>query len=163
MVSRAQVSVEFLIITAISLTILSTAAIVLLQYTQASGDIQSINQAGAIGYELVDSARNVYVYGPGSFVTITANVPESVTDIQVISDSNGEDVILFEITLSSGVYYIPIYSDVSLQTPTIDPDDPGDPDYTLYSVANDGQSVRGSRTPITVTAKNGYVELNLSR
>lgn len=107
---RGQISVEFLMITAISLTIIGASAFVLLDYTRSASDQTGLQQVADIGYRVVSEAQNVYVYGDQSFVTVETSLPEGIRDIYVVDNST----LVFELATSRGAVTVPVFSDVPL-------------------------------------------------
>ena len=109
MVSRAQVSLEFLMVVGIAMVLLTASSVAIFQFTQQQTDQSDMQQAATVGYQIINQAANVYTYGSGSFVRVTGNVPSSVQQIYVV-----EDTLIFEVRTREGIVPVQVFSDIPI-------------------------------------------------
>ncbi len=115
---KGQASFEFLLVTAIAITLLITSTYFLFGYTQAGADRTALAQAAQIGFQIVDNARNVYLYGEGSFLTILANQNEQIQGIYVVNNQ----WLVIEVGTDKGVIPVNIFSDIPINATVPDID-----------------------------------------
>ena len=118
---KAQISVEYILITALVLLMLSP-----IFYYAFSTSVQSIkmNQVAALVDDLADSADVLYSLGPNSQDTLKITVPGGVTNITIANTEISVFIRLFNavseahrttngnvsgsINISSGIHYVTV-------------------------------------------------------
>ena len=105
---RGQVSVELLIIIALSFTALLTAGYFFYSYSQKSNDAVIRTQVSQIGNAFISNVDSTYSLMDGSFVTVDLKYPKAIRDIYILDGNPTELVIKYE--LSSGVNEAVFYS-----------------------------------------------------
>lgn len=110
MVRRAQVSLEFLMIVGIAMLIMTASTYFVFDFTQSNNDQSGFQQAAQVGYTLVDEAVNMYVYGQGSFITLTGSMPQNIHDAYIVENQT----LVFELTSQQGIVPVYIFSDVPI-------------------------------------------------
>ena len=108
--SKAQVSVEYLIIIGISFAILIPGGYFFYNYSQSSNDATIRTQIIQIGNSMLTSAESIYGLADGSLVTIDLHYPKNIRDVYILDDS--ELVIKYE--LGSGMNEAVFFSKVKL-------------------------------------------------
>lgn len=147
MVSRAQASIEFLMVTGIAMTLLVGATFFLFDFTQSSNDSNSLQQAAQLGYRIVDDAANMYVFGSGSLTTVSGSNPNSIQSIYTVDN----DTLIIEIQTRNGVVPVQVFSTVP-----INGTQPQGPRTLVNPV---GTIVGGGPVQYRVTSMGGWVEI----
>ncbi len=129
--SRAQVSVEFLMITGFVLTILIPLSVIYYEHLNTMTSEVKGTQLSQLAKDITSKAEEVYYLGSPSKITINAYIPSGVTEVDVYPSE-----INFKLRTASGVNDIFSTSKVNL-TGSISP--------------NEGVH------KITIEAKEGYV------
>ena len=140
MKKKGQFSVEYLLIVGFALIII--IPIVYYSYTSFTESQQEISAAtvNKIGYEVVNTAKNVYFLGDYSRVTLDMNFPEGIQDVQTVTDTVPDpDQYFFMIKVHDSEILFP--SDVELRG-TFDP-----------NVVNPGIK------KVKLESRGGYVEV----
>lgn len=107
---RAQISLEFLMVTGVALFLLATSTYFVFDFTRQNTESNAMQQVAQLAYRISDEARNVYVYGPGSFVTITANMPDTYVGAYTVEN----DTIVFEVLTQYGHGAVPVFSEIAV-------------------------------------------------
>jgi len=118
--SKAQVSVEYLIIIGISFAILIPAGYFFYNYSKSSNDATIRTQITQIGNSIITSAESIYGLSEGSLVTLELRYPQNIRDVYILDGK--ELVIKYE--LSSGMNEAVFFSKIILS---------GDYNYTSYN------------------------------
>lgn len=147
MVSRAQVSLEFLMITAVAMVLMTATSFFLFDYTQSKTDQNALQQSAQVGYRLVDQATNMYVYGDGSFVSVQANMPDGIDKIYTVEN----DTLVLEVITSNGPVPVQVFSTVPINGTQ------ADAEKTHVNPA--GSSVHPGNTGFRVTSHGSWVEI----
>jgi len=115
-VKRGQISVEYLIVVGFVVFLVISILGVALFYASGIKDRIRINQLNNFANKIISNAEAVFFAGEPSKVTITAHLPEGVTNIVIQEDppASGQDIILFDIETSSGQSRIAFSSDVPI-------------------------------------------------
>lgn len=108
--SKAQVSVEYLIIIGISFAILIPAGYFFYNYSKSSNEGSIRTQITQIGTSVLTNAESVYGLSDGSLVTLDVRYPNNVRDVYILD--NRELVIKYE--LSSGINEAVFFSNVNI-------------------------------------------------
>jgi hypothetical protein len=108
--SKAQVSVEYLIIIGVSFAILIPGGYFFYNYSKTSNDGTIRTQITQIGTSMITSAESIYGLSEGSLVTLDLRYPKNVRDIYILGGK--ELVIKYE--LSSGMNEAVFFSRVTL-------------------------------------------------
>ncbi len=108
--SKAQVSVEYLIIIGVSFAILIPGGYFFYNYSKSSNDATIRTQITQIGTAMITSAESIYGLSEGSLVTLDLRYPSNIRDIYILGGN--ELVIKYE--LSSGMNDAVFFSKVSL-------------------------------------------------
>ncbi len=148
MVRRAQASIEFLMVTGLSMALLVAGTFFIFDFTQANADQNALQQAAQVGYSLVDESANVYVYGEGSFVRFAGSLPDSIQDIYVVD----ENTIVFDVITRQGITPVQVFSPIPINGTTVDEDDPD-------RVSVSPTSVHSGRMEFRITSKGSWVEI----
>jgi hypothetical protein len=107
---RAQSSIEFLVITGIGLTLITTAAIAFLSYTRQGGDDARLAQVTDIGNQILAQAEWVNSLGGYSWNTVQTTMPDGVTAIYVAENST----LVFDVQTQHGVISQPVFSTIPI-------------------------------------------------
>ncbi|MGV8086576.1 MAG: hypothetical protein ACP5N1_03010 [Candidatus Woesearchaeota archaeon] len=94
--SKAQISVEYMIIIAVSFTILLSGGYFFYGYSKNSNDMAIRAQINKIGETIITNAESIYGLSEGSLVTIDLRYPKNIRDIYILD--NNEIVIRYELT-----------------------------------------------------------------
>lgn len=146
--SRAQMSVEYLLILAFVIAILVPGVLLYYTYSKSSsGNIKEV-QLERIGQEMIDTAERAGEQGEGSWLSLDANLPQSVRWINVTGAD--ELTILYEgvVGLTEAVFF----SDEDLCANTTAP---------ISNSCNQGsvfvEDVHGGHVSFQFTRANGFV------
>jgi hypothetical protein len=110
MVRRGQSGIEFLAVTGIGLVLLLGVSFFLLSDSKASKDQAQLRQIQQIGAEVIAKARVVQAQGRNSWVTVDAQVPDSVSAIYTVENNT----LVFDVNTQNGVISQPIFSEVAI-------------------------------------------------
>lgn len=94
--SKAQVSVEYLVVLGVALLILIPAAYFFYTYSQNSNEETLRVQIDALGNEILVNAESIYGMAEGSLVTLELKYPESIRNIYILNKN--ELIISYELT-----------------------------------------------------------------
>lgn len=108
--SKAQVSVEYLIIIGLSFSILIPGGYFFYNYSKNSNEGTIRTQITQIGTAMITSAESIYGLSEGSLVTLDLRYPPNIRDIYILGGK--ELVIKYE--LSSGMNEAVFFSKVTL-------------------------------------------------
>lgn len=108
--SRAQVSMEYLIIIGLSFAVLVPGGYFFYNYSKSSNEATIRTQITQIGNSILTNAESIYGLSDGSMVTLELRYPKNVRDIYIMDDK--ELIIKYE--LSSGVNEAVFFSKVVL-------------------------------------------------
>ncbi|MBR9700679.1 hypothetical protein GOV11_02335 [Candidatus Woesearchaeota archaeon] len=109
---RGQVSVEHILIIGITAGLL-VVALGLFYYQTQTSEAQTMSSViDSIGNQIVQTAEQTYVYGPGGRETIEVLFPEGITNVTVNPYDNSEVVIAYDTI--NGVSEAVFFSDVPL-------------------------------------------------
>ncbi|MGV8150655.1 MAG: hypothetical protein ACP5NV_02925 [Candidatus Woesearchaeota archaeon] len=104
---KAQISMEYILITAFSLLVAIPLAILFFQYSQSYNDDVTLNQADKVMDEILNAAQTVRYLGEPSQKTITVYLPKGISGI---SFNDG----YFYMTLDRGGTPVNIYRTASI-------------------------------------------------
>ena len=96
--SRAQASMEYILIISLSLAILIPTSILFYNYSQASNEGVIRSQINKIGNTMQINGEQIYGLADGSMVTIEMNIPKNVNQIYILQKRE----LIIEYDLSSG-------------------------------------------------------------
>ncbi len=108
--SKAQISVEYLIIIVVSFSVLLSAGYFFYGYSRSSNDATIRSQITQIGNSIITSSESIYGLAQGSLVTLDLRYPKNVRDIYILD--NSEVVIRYELT--NGVNEAVFFSKIKL-------------------------------------------------
>jgi uncharacterized protein (UPF0333 family) len=108
--SKAQVSVEYLIIIGISFAILIPGGYFFYNYSKSSNDATIRTQITQMGTAIITSAESIYGLSDGSLVTLDLRYPKNVRDVYVL----GGNELIIKYELSSGMNDAVFFSKVAL-------------------------------------------------
>ena len=108
--SRAQVSIEYLIIIGLSFAILIPAGYFFYNYSKTSNEASIRSQITQIGTAITTNAESVYGLADGSLVTLDLRYPNNIRDVYILD--NQELVIKYE--LSSGTNEAVFFTQVNI-------------------------------------------------
>lgn len=109
MEKRGQISMEYLIVVSFVVFVVIVLVGVAVFYTSGARDRLKSNQLANFANKLVTSAESVYFAGEPSRVTITAHMPEGVTNLAIADNS-----FVFTFETSGGTNVIAYSSDAPL-------------------------------------------------
>ena len=145
MVSRAQVSVEFLLVVGLAMLLMTASTVAIYQFTQAETDNNNFAQVAGFGQQILNQATNMYVYGQGSFVTVTGTLPQQIHQAYIV-----DDVLIFELTTRRGIVAVQLFSEVPINGTTT-----GEKQYLNVS----GTNIRQGTVDVRVESKGSYVQI----
>jgi len=108
--SKAQISVEYLIVIGISLAILIPGAYFFYNYSKNSNEGTVRSQITQLGYSIITTSESIYGLAEGSMVTLDLHYPKNVRDVYILEGK--ELVIKYE--LSSGMNEAVFFSKTNL-------------------------------------------------
>jgi len=108
--SKAQISVEYLIIIGVSFAILIPGGYFFYKYSQTSNEASIRTQITQIGTSIITNAESIYGLADGSLVTQDLRYPKNVRDVYILN--NQELVIKYE--LSSGINEAVFFSRINI-------------------------------------------------
>jgi|SRR3989339_1455246 len=85
-ITRAQASMEYIMIVAVITIIVIPTIWVFYSYSQSSTQQLSYGQVERIGNDIVNNAEKIYYQGPPSKITLEETMPGKVENITIISD-----------------------------------------------------------------------------
>ena len=108
--TKAQISVEYLIIIVVSFSLLLSGGYFFYNYSKSSNDATIRSQITQIGNSIITSSESIYGLSDGSLKTLDIRYPKNIRDVYILD--NTEVVILYEI--SSGMNEAVFYSKIAL-------------------------------------------------
>jgi len=112
--SKAQVSVEYLIIIGISFAILIPAGYFFYSYSKTSNDATVRSQIAQTGSSIITAAESIYGLGEGSLVTLNLRYPQNIRDVYILKGAGGNTELIIKYELSSGMNEAVFFSKVAL-------------------------------------------------
>ena len=109
---RGQSSLEYLLIVALTLTLIIPATYVFYSYSKDSSQDITDAQLTKLGRGIVDTAETIFYSGLGSKTTMDINVPEGVISVVII---DGKELV-FNVTTNIGVNEVVFFSSVNMTT-----------------------------------------------
>lgn len=107
---KAQSSMEYLLIIALTLGILVPTTYLFFSYSSESNTEITDSQAVRLGRDIIITAESVYFSGEGSRIIMEANMPEDVTGISIL----GNRELVFNISSPFGPNEAVFFSSVNL-------------------------------------------------
>lgn len=108
--TRAQISVEYLIIIGISLAILLPGGYFFYNYSRSSNEGSIRSQIAQVGNNMITTAESIYGLADGSMVTIDLRYPSNIKEVYII---DGKEIII-RYELSSGMNEAVFFSKINL-------------------------------------------------
>jgi hypothetical protein len=108
---KGQSSVEFLVITAVGLFLISAVAYSFIRYTHATEDEATLQQASDIGDSILSEAAGVYARGGNTWVTLEVSMPENVQSVYTAEDR----ALVFDMGTSNGMLSQPVFGTVPIR------------------------------------------------
>jgi len=97
---------EYMIITALALFILIPIVYLFYEYSYGTSDGINYAQLNKLGNDIINNAESIYYLGQPSKAIIKGTMPESVTSIEIINDSNEDDYeIVFTINENNEISF----------------------------------------------------------
>jgi uncharacterized protein (UPF0333 family) len=155
--SRAQVSIEYLVIIGLSFAILVPAGYFFYNYSQTSNEAAIRSQVTQIGTAMLTSAESVYGLADGSLVTLDVTYPRNIRDIYILD--NRELVIKYE--LSSGMNEAVFYSKVDISGDYTYPSRTSCSDLPCGSSTISGSLPQQGLHKVRFDSKTTYVHMTL--
>lgn len=81
--NKSQAATEFLLITGFFLLIIIPSVFYFYSYTQSAATDVEISKADSIGRAIVDTAESVFYYGKFSKQTLTVQMPQGITSLNI--------------------------------------------------------------------------------
>lgn len=145
--TRAQSSIEFLMVTGIGLLLLTTVVAGYLQYQRGNEDRVQVEQAYAIGTNILEKVQFVYALGGSSWETITVTMPDNVVDVYAVENNT----LGFTLATSSGLTNQLLISDIPINgTRTVN---------GHSSIYNGSITIHGGTTKIRITSQGSLVQI----
>jgi hypothetical protein len=110
MKSKAQISVEYLIIIGLSLAILVPGGYFFYGYSRSSNEGTIRTQVSQIGTTMITTAESIYGLAEGSMVTIDMRYPKNIREVYFL---DGKELII-RYELSSGMNDAVFFSKINL-------------------------------------------------
>ena len=110
MKSKAQISVEYLIIIGISLAILIPGGYFFYNYSKSSNEGTIRSQVANIGSTMITTAESIYGLADGSMVTVDFKYPKNIREVYFL---DGRELII-KYELSSGMNEAVFFSKINL-------------------------------------------------
>jgi len=82
---KAQSAIEYLMILALTLGLIVPTAYLFFRYTSESNVEVTYSQVNQIGRNIIDTAETVYYSGKGSKIVLEFNMPDAVSEVNIIS------------------------------------------------------------------------------
>ena len=130
MKSRAQISVEYLIIIGFIFAILIPGTYLFYTNTLRQSDEATSDVINKIGNEVVNSAKSMYFVGERSWVTLEVVFPETVVDYYILDAT--EFVVVYD--TQEGRTESVFFSDINMSGPINRSDFQTDPPYTNSNI-----------------------------
>ena len=108
----AQSSLEYLLIVAITFTIIVPTAYLFYSYSKESSAELGDAQITKIGRAIVDTANSIFYSGQGSKTVLDVNIPDMVSGAVII---DGRELV-FNMTTSFGISELVFFSPINLTT-----------------------------------------------
>lgn len=89
---KAQTSVEFLIVTGIIILFLIPAVYYFIISVYGTNSEIVASQVNKVGNDIKNGAREMYIIGEESWITINTNIPEEVYEIKITND--GKELVI---------------------------------------------------------------------
>ena len=110
--AKAQSSLEYLLIVALTFAILVPATYLFYSYSKESTQEIVDAQVVKIGRNIIDTSETIFYSGTGSRTILDLNMPESVLSATIIQ---GRELV-FNITTDIGVNEVVFFSNINLTT-----------------------------------------------
>ncbi len=136
---------EYILIVAIAMVLIVPGVILFYNYSLKSNDQVLRSQIEMIGNDLMDAAEKVYYIGEYSWQSVRINIPEKVTNILVLDNSE----LVVQYNTMSGISEAVFFSDINIT-----------PGGYAYSISN---SMHPGLNIIKVESKGDYVLINETR
>lgn len=107
---KAQSSVEYLMILAVTLVIIIPVSYLFISFTSQSNDLIAYAQITEIGRSIVDNAESIYYSGEHSRLLIDVNIPEKIEEIYILSNKE----LIFNYTSEMGSTELIYFSDINI-------------------------------------------------
>jgi hypothetical protein len=147
---KAQVSLEYLVILGLSMTIILAAVFVFQSYVKdASSDVVN-SRVNDIGNQILQKAESVHGVGKGTWIVIDLEFPDELNETYIMNNTE----LVFEINTPSGVSQSVFYSNIPING-TIDRSLGGQYYYSGYPIGAGKRSIK-------IESKGDYVLLNAS-
>jgi hypothetical protein len=140
-----QGSFEYILIVAIAMILIVPGVMLFYNYSLKSNEQLMRSQIELIGFDLLDAAEKVYYIGEYSWQSVKITIPDKVTNIYILN--NSELVILYD-TLS-GISEAVFFSDINIT-----------PGGYANSISN---SMHPGLNIIKVESRGSYVLINETR
>ncbi|MBI2101096.1 hypothetical protein HYT53_00625 [Candidatus Woesearchaeota archaeon] len=111
---KAQSSLEYLLIVALTFAIIVPTTYLFYNYSRESSQEITDAQITKLGRSIVDSAESIFYSGQGSKIVLELNIPDSVYSALII---DGRELV-FNVTTTFGVSEIVFFSSVNITTPS---------------------------------------------
>lgn len=108
--TRAQISVEYLIIIGISLAILLPGGYFFYNYSRSSNEGSIRSQIAQVGTNFITTAESIYGLADGSMVTLDLRYPSNIREVYIL---DGKEIII-RYELSSGMNEAVFFSRINM-------------------------------------------------
>lgn len=140
---------EYILIVAIAMVLIVPGVILFYNYSLKSNDQVLRSQIEMIGNDLMDAAEKVYYIGEYSWQSVRINIPEKVTNIYILDNSE----LVVQYNTFSGISEAVFFSDINITA--------GGYAYgSGYSISN---SMHQGLNIIKAESKGDYVLINETR
>ena len=110
--AKGQVSLEYLLIVALTFAIIIPTTYLFYSYSKESSQEIIDAQITKLGRSITDSSETIFYSGIGSKTTLDLNIPNSINNVLII---DGRELV-FNVTTSFGISEIVFFSSVNLTT-----------------------------------------------
>ncbi len=110
MKSKAQVSIEYLVIIGLAFAVLIPGGYFFYKYSQSSNEGAIRSQITQIGNAMLTNAESIYGLADGSLVTLDLRYPTNIRDVYIL----GQRELIIKYEISSGINEAVFFSNVNL-------------------------------------------------
>lgn len=143
---HGQSSVEFLLVTAVGLLLLTSVSFFFLQQNRATTDTVRLQQATDVGHELLQQALYVYSLGANSWVTVEISMPDDVLAVYTVEN----DTVVFDVATRNGIVSQPVFSDIPITGINVS---------GVRAYVNNNTRIHPGSTEFRVTSQGGIVTI----
>ncbi len=161
MFSKAQVSVEYLMVFGFALLLLVPSTYFLATYSSESKDDIAVVRLRQIAYDVIVAADTIYTYGGSGWVTIEIDLPGNVLQAYTYTTSDISELI-FNVSTNAGETELVFFSVVPIKgsyqmDPIYGPDPVSNSD--VFSLFDPSKEIGRGKHTIRINQQANYVEV----